>query len=221
MPIRTGLDERIKDVRAELKEYFAEAKTAYSEAIEAFTKLDSEVYKEVKKIRQHAREVNWDLTNNLLLILALNQPLMKDLRIVAAYLRSVDTIERLIRHARDIARSDRSLDENATELPEVITESVIGMHKHLNSLIDITSNCFTDVEEVPASELSDVWGKIKAEHKIAIDALSTLKSDTMGGKSARLEVVNIVSRVERSAYNLVRLCSLWHHALNNENIIID
>ena len=26
MPIRTGLDERIKDVRAELKEYFAEAK---------------------------------------------------------------------------------------------------------------------------------------------------------------------------------------------------
>ena len=91
MPIRTGLDTRIEEVRAELREYFAEAKTAYTEAIEAFTKLDSEVYSEVKKIRQHAREVNWDLTNNLLLILALNQPLMKDLRIVAAYLRSVDT----------------------------------------------------------------------------------------------------------------------------------
>ena len=57
--------------------------------------------------------------------------------------------------------------------------------------------------------------------KVAINALSTLKSDTMGGKSARLDVVNIVSRVERSAYNLVRLCSLWHHALNNENIILD
>ena len=64
---------------------------------------------------------------------------MKDLRIVAAYLRSVDTIERLIRHG-DIARSDRSLDENATELPEVIIESVLGMHKQLNALIDITSN---------------------------------------------------------------------------------
>ena len=221
MPIRTGLDSRIEEVRAELREYFAEAKTAYSEAIEAFTKLDSEVYSEVKKIRQHAREVNWDLTNNLLLILALNQPLMKDLRIVAAYLRSVDTIERLIRHARDIARSDRSLDENATELPEVIIESVLGMHKQLNALIDITSKCFTEVEEVPGDELRAVWRKIKDEHKVAINALSTLKSDTMGGKSARLDVVNIVSRVERSAYNLVRLCGLWHHALNNENIILD
>ena len=58
---------------------------------------------------------------------------MKDLRIVAAYLRSVDTIERIIRHARDIARSDRSLDESATELPEVITESVLGMHTQLNT----------------------------------------------------------------------------------------
>ena len=146
---------------------------------------------------------------------------MKDLRIVAAYLRSVDTIERLIRHARDIARSDRSLDENATELPEVIIESVLGMHKQLNALIDITSKCFTEVEEVPGDELRAVWRNIKDEHKVAINALSTLKSDTMGGKSARLDVVNIVSRVERSAYNLVRLCSLWHHALNNENIILD
>ena len=134
MPIRTGLDSRIEEVREELREYFLEAKLAYSEAIKAFTKLDSEVYSEVKKIRQHAREVNWDLTNNLLLILALNQPLMKDLRIVAAYLRSVDTIERLIRHARDIARSDRALDENVTELPEVIIQSVVGMHNQLNFL---------------------------------------------------------------------------------------
>jgi hypothetical protein len=43
----------------------------------------------------------------------------------------------------------------------------------------------------------------------------------MGGKVGRLEVVNIVSRVERSAYNLVRLGGLWYHALNNENIILD
>ena len=43
MPIRTGLDTRIEEVRAELK-YFAEAKTAYTEAIEAFTKLDSSLF---------------------------------------------------------------------------------------------------------------------------------------------------------------------------------
>ena len=221
MPIRTGLDDRLNLVRDELKNYFAEAKEAYSDAIDAFTKLDSQVYSEVKKIRQHAREVNWDLTNDLLLILALNQPLMGDLRVVAAYLRAVDTVERLIRHARDIARSDRSIDENADELPEVIVEAVIGMHAYMDKLVTVVSDCLTGMQEIPADEVRSIWTSIKESHKKAVGALSSLDSETMGGKASRLEVVNIVSRVERSAYNVVRLASLWHHALNNENIILD
>ena len=221
MPIRTGLDDRLDLVRDELKSYFAEAKEAYSDAIGAFTKLDSQVYSEVKKIRQHAREVNWDLTNDLLLILALNQPLMGDLRVVAAYLRAVDTVERLIRHARDIARSDRSIDENADELPEVIVDAVIGMHANMDKLVTVVADCLTGMEEIPADDVRSIWISIKESHKKAVGALSSLDSETMGGKASRLEVVNIVSRVERSAYNVVRLASLWHHALNNENIILD
>ena len=80
-PIRTGLDERMKNIQQELKEYFEEAQHVYADAIEAFTKLDAEVYSEAKAVRAKAREVNWDLTNNLLLILSLNQPLMKENKI--------------------------------------------------------------------------------------------------------------------------------------------
>lgn len=221
MPIRTGLDQRMKSIQQDLKEYFEEARAVYSDAIEAFTKLDREVYSEAKKVRAKAREVNWDLTNNLLLILSLNQPLMKDLRIVATYLRAVDTVERLIRHARDIARSDRSLDENADELPSAIVDPVTSMHGSLNSLIDITIECLTNGGEVPADDVREHWKAVKASHAEAVAALSTLKSDTLGGKAMRLEVINIVNRVDRSAYNIVRLNGMWHHALNNENIILD
>ncbi|DAC08032.1 MAG TPA: hypothetical protein D7H88_04145 [Candidatus Poseidoniales archaeon] len=220
-PIRTGLDERMKNIQQELKEYFEEAQHVYADAIEAYTKLDSEVYSEAKAARAKAREVNWDLTNNLLLILSLNQPLMKDLRIVATYLRAVDTVERLIRHARDIARSDRSLDENADELPKEIVTPVTSMHACLNSLIDITIECLTNGGEVPADEVREHWKAVKAYHAEAVAALSILKSDTLGGKAARLDVINIVNRVDRSAYNIVRLNGMWHHALNNENIILD
>ena len=220
-PIRTGLDERMKSIQQDLKEYFEEARDVYSDAIDAFTKLDREVYSEAKKVRAKAREVNWDLTNNLLLILSLNQPLMKDLRIVATYLRAVDTVERLIRHARDIARSDRSLDENADELPSDIVDPVTSMHDALNSLIDITIECLTNGGEVPAEEVREHWKAVKAYHAEAVAALSILKSDTLGGKAMRLEVINIVNRVDRSAYNIVRLNGMWHHALNNEIIILD
>ena len=220
-PIRTGLDERMKSIQQELKEYFEEAQHVYADAIDAFTKLDSQVYSEAKAVRAKAREVNWDLTNNLLLILSLNQPLMKDLRIVATYLRAVDTVERLIRHARDIARSDRSIDENADELPDEIVQPVCDMHRSLNALIDITVECLTNGSEVPGDEVRALWSAVKASHAEAVTALSVLKSDAMGGKIARLEVINIVNRVDRSAYNIVRLNGMWHHALNNENIILD
>ncbi|RJV01418.1 MAG: hypothetical protein DWC11_04745 [Candidatus Poseidoniales archaeon] len=220
-PIRTGLDERMKSIQQELKEYFEEAQHVYADAIDAFTKLDSQVYSEAKAVRAKAREVNWDLTNNLLLILSLNQPLMKDLRIVATYLRAVDTVERLIRHARDIARSDRSIDENADELPDEIVQPVCDMHRSLNALIDITVECLTNGSEVPGDEVRALWSAVKASHAEAVTALSVLKSDAMGGKLARLEVINIVNRVDRSAYNIVRLNGMWHHALNNENIILD
>jgi len=221
MPIRTGLDERMKSIQQDLRDYFEEARHVYSDAIDAFTKLDREVYSEAKKVRAKAREVNWDLTNNLLLILSLNQPLMKDLRIVATYLRAVDTVERLIRHARDIARSDRSLDENADQLPSDIVDPVTSMHGSLNSLIDITIECLTNGGEVPADKVREHWKAVKASHAEAVAALSILKSDTLGGKAMRLEVINIVNRVDRSAYNIVRLNGMWHHALNNENIILD
>ena len=220
-PIRTGLDERMKSIQQELKEYFEEAQHVYADAIDAFTKLDSQVYSEAKAVRAKAREVNWDLTNNLLLILSLNQPLMKDLRIVATYLRAVDTVERLIRHARDIARSDRSIDENADELPDEIVQPVCDMHRSLNALIDITVECLTNGSEVPGDEVRALWSAVKASHAEAVTALSVLKSDAMGGKLARLEVIDIVNRVDRSAYNIVRLNGMWHHALNNENIILD
>ena len=220
-PIRTGLDERMKSIQQELKEYFEEAQHVYADAIDAFTKLDSQVYSEAKAVRAKAREINWDLTNNLLLILSLNQPLMKDLRIVATYLRAVDTVERLIRHARDIARSDRSIDENADELPDEIVQPVCDMHRSLNALIDITVECLTNGSEVPGDEVRALWSAVKASHAEAVTALSVLKSDAMGGKLARLAVVNIVNRVDRSAYNIVRLNGMWHHALNNENIILD
>ena len=87
--------------------------------------------------------------------------------------------------------------------------------------IDITVECLTNGSEVPGDEVRALWTAVKASHAEAVTALSVLKSDAMGGKLARLEVINIVNRVDRSAYNIVRLNGMWHHALNNENIILD
>lgn len=220
-PIRTGLDERMKVIRAELGEYFHEAKEAYEEAMVAFQKLDAEAYTEVKKLREKAREMNWDLTNDLLLVIALNQPLMKDLRIVACYQRAVDTIERLVRHARDIARSDKILDELEVDLPNVITAPIAKMYEGLRQLLEIIGDCLTQEAAIPQDEIRTIRRQIASSFDILINSFANMESKTMGGKRARIEIISIVNRIDRSAYNLVRLAGSWHHALTNEHINLD
>ena len=51
-PIRTGLDERMKSIQQDLKEYFEEARDVYSDAIDAFTKLDARSIPRPKKSEQ-------------------------------------------------------------------------------------------------------------------------------------------------------------------------
>ena len=168
MPIRTGLDERIKSVQNELKEYFEEAKHIYDDAIDAFTKLDAQVYSEAKRARAKAREVNWDLTNDLLLILALNQPLMQDLRIIATYLRAVDTVERDSTRSRHCPLPTVQLMKMQTSCHKRLLTLCLEMHQYLNALIDITVECLTKGQEVPADDVRKNWRQVKDSHAKAV-----------------------------------------------------
>ena len=129
--------------------------------------------------------MNWELTNDLLLFLALYLPLLQDLRFIATYLRAVDTVERLIRHARDIARSDRSIDEDADELPQEIVDPVLEMHQHLNALIDITVVCLTKGQEVPADDVRKNWRLVKDSHAKAVAALSRHLAPALAARARR------------------------------------
>ena len=63
----------------------------------------------------------------------------------------------------------------------------------MDKLVTVVANCLTEMEEIPADEVRSIWLGIKESHKKAVDALSSLDSETMGGKASRLEVVNIVA----------------------------
>ena len=104
-PIRTNLDARMGFIRNALEEFIRPVKQAYTMAINGLS-TDTEVdSKDVQKKRMKAQQRSEDLSQELLLVLTLNQPLLQDLRIVACYLRGIDVIERLARHARDIANA--------------------------------------------------------------------------------------------------------------------
>ncbi|MEC8106561.1 MAG: PhoU domain-containing protein [Candidatus Thermoplasmatota archaeon] len=221
-PIRTNLDARMGFIRNALEEFIRPVKQAYTMAINGLstgTEMDS---KDVQKKRMKAQQRAEDLSQELLLVLTLNQPLLQDLRIVACYLRGIDVIERLARHARDIANAQDSFNASSegSEIPKHLAESLTELGQKVFTLLEQLEVCLVQQTELPG-DLKDQWLSIQSLfEEISLSILEEQKSN-VAGREGRLNLNLIARRFERSAYNLMRLADLWHHALENEWIHLE
>ncbi len=221
-PIRTNLDARMNIIRSALEEFIRPVKQAYTMTIKGITnvtELDAQV---VQKKRMKAQRKAEDLSQELLLVLTLNQPLLQDLRIVACYLRGIDVIERLARHARDIANAQDSFNASSdgAEIPEHLARSLTDLGLGVFAILEQLEVCLLQLTELP-SGLKDQWLSIQSLfEEISLSILEEQKSN-VAGREGRLNLNLIARRFERSAYNLMRLADLWHHALENEWIHLE
>ena len=219
-PIRTNLDNRMNTLRSAISEFFDSIISSYNLAINGIKIFNEGDLKEIYKLRKNAQKQAEHLSQDLLLVLTLNQPLLQDLRIIASYLRGVDVIERLARHARDIADAQALWhDIEDTDTPLLSELSSLG-HETV-ALIEIMRGCLVDQEGVPEELLKEKWITISELFgKISTEILE-VQGQSIGGREGRILLNTMAKRFERSSYNLMRLADLWHYALENEWIHLE
>lgn len=219
-PIRTNLDNRMNTLRSAISEFFDSIISSYNLAINGIKNFNEGDLKEIYKLRKNAQKQAEYLSQDLLLVLTLNQPLLQDLRIIASYLRGVDVIERLARHARDIADAQALWhDIEDTDTPLLSELSLLG-HETV-ALIEIMRGCLVDQEGVPEELLKEKWITISELFgKISTEILE-VQGQSIGGREGRILLNTMAKRFERSSYNLMRLADLWHYALENEWIHLE
>lgn len=219
-PIRTNLDNRMNTLRSAISEFFDSIISSYNLAINGIKNFNEGDLKEIYKLRKNAQKQAEYLSQDLLLVLTLNQPLLQDLRIIASYLRGVDVIERLARHARDIADAQALWhDIEDTDTPLLSELSSLG-HETVG-LIEIMRGCLVEQEGVPEELLKEKWITISELFaKISTEILE-VQGQSIGGREGRILLNTMAKRFERSSYNLMRLADLWHYALENEWIHLE
>ena len=219
-PIRTNLDNRMNTLRSAISEFFDSIISSYNLAINGIKNFNEGDLKEIYKLRKNAQKQAEYLSQDLLLVLTLNQPLLQDLRIIASYLRGVDVIERLARHARDIADAQALWhDIEDTDTPLLSELSSLG-HETVG-LIEIMRGCLVEQEGVHEELLKEKWITISALFaKISTEILE-VQGQSIGGREGRILLNTMAKRFERSSYNLMRLADLWHYALENEWIHLE
>mgnify|MGYP006249555233 FL=1 len=216
-PVRTNLDERMSILRGMMDRFFQMVHEGYTTT---YRETDREVaFQDSMELRNDAAAQAEHLAQELLLVLSLNQPLLSDLRIVAASLRSLDVLERLARHARDIANARRGWAERAKEgatFPHGINEGLDKMHQEVLELLMLARACFVEQESVPVERILELHSSVDLVFAETLEALLEESKSKVAGREGRLLLVTIARRLERSAYNLMRLFDLWNHAQTNQ-----
>lgn len=215
-PVRTNLDERMDVLRGMMERFFEMVHDAYSIAFQ--TDRIHEAVEESANLRDDAATHAERLARELLLVLTLNQPLLQDLRVIAASLRSVDVLERLARHARDIAELHRDWQDRAREgatIPEDVSSGLQKMHSIVLDLLSMAKACHIEGEDVPVDRILALHSELNETFGITIGHLLEESKSEVAGREGRLLLATSARRLERSGYNLMRLFDLWHHAKTN------
>ena len=158
-PIRTNLDTRMNTLRSAISEFFDSVISSYNLAINGIENYNQRDLKEIYKLRKYAQLQAEELSQDLLLVLTLNQPLLQDLRIIASYLRGVDVIERLARHARDVADAQAQLNDIKDVNTHLLSE-IFSLGVETVELIEIMRDCLVEQEGVPEELLKKKWANI-------------------------------------------------------------
>ncbi len=109
MNIRRTFEEQLSELQNDLLRLGRFVEEALGKALDALVRQDLALAKQVVDDDDFADDMNFGIQTRAMQLLALQQPMARDLRVVGSSLRIVIDLERIGDHAVDIAKVARSL----------------------------------------------------------------------------------------------------------------
>jgi len=119
MIIRRTFEDQLQELQNDILRLGRFVEEALGKALDALEHQDFQLAKQVVADDDFADDMDFGIQSRAMQLLALQQPMARDLRIIGACLRIVVDLERIGDHAVDIAKVVRSLAGQSTSKPMV------------------------------------------------------------------------------------------------------
>ncbi len=119
--MRTTYTERLKGLKIKLLKMGSMVQEIIEESLQALLEQDMEKAAKICKMDDKIDELELEIENECMELIALQQPMAKDLRIIGTILKAITDLERMGDHAVNIAKQTR----------------LIGEEKFIKPLVDI------------------------------------------------------------------------------------
>ena len=214
--IMTQFDEELEEIRTQLMEMGGKVEQQLKNAIQAVIKADSRLAEEVIKEERLVDEMEVDIDEACILIIARRQPAASDLRFVMMVTKAINDLERIGDEARKIANHAVILSEQdglSQGYKEVrhLGDSVSGM---LASALDAFARFDVDA----AMKTLEEDAQVDLDYKSALRELVTYMMEDPRSISRAINILWVVRSLERIGDHAKNLCEQIVYVVKGKDI---
>ena len=197
-------DEELEEIRTRLMEMGGKVEQQLQNAIRAIGDADSQLAKEVIKQEQLVDNMEVDIDEACILIIARRQPAASDLRLVMMVTKAVNDLERIGDEAKKIANHALILaDEGGSS--KGYTE-VRHLGQSVMSMLSNALDAFARVDVDAAMRTIEEDKQIDQEYKTALRELATYMMEDPRSISRVINILWVVRSLERIGDHAKNLC---------------
>ena len=214
--IMTQFDEELEEIRTQLMEMGGKVEQQLKNAIQAVIKADSSMAEEVIREERLVDEMEVDIDEACILIIARRQPAASDLRFVMMVTKAINDLERIGDEARKIANHAVILSEQeglSQGYKEVrhLGDSVSGM---LANALDAFARFDVDA----AMKTLEEDTQVDLDYKSALRELVTYMMEDPRSISRAINVLWVVRSLERIGDHAKNLCEQIVYVVKGKDI---
>jgi len=200
--IRQYFSNQLVELEQELLRMGALVEDQLRAAVRALTEKNSALARDVIQEDDRVDQMEMDIERRCLTILALQQPLASDLRIVSTALKIITDLERMADHATDIAKITLRLENEAYIKPLV---DIPEMARLASSMVRLALNAYVHRSTDEAATMirldDDVDHLYASIFRDLIDLMRD-RPEAAGQATHLLFVANYIERVADHATNI-------------------
>ena len=152
--IRKTFEHELQEVKDEILVLGSMVEQAILSSVEALKKRDIEAARNILKADRDINTKRFEIENKLMILIATQQPMAHDLRLLASSMEIISELERMGDYAKGIANinirmGDQPLLKPLIDVPRMAQKDVDMLHRALTAFVD------EDVEAAQAIPIED------------------------------------------------------------------
>jgi phosphate transport system protein len=214
--IMTQFDEELEEIRTQLMEMGGKVEQQLKNAIQAVIKADSSLAEEVIRDERLVDEMEVDIDEACILIIARRQPAASDLRFVMMVTKAINDLERIGDEARKIANHAVILSEQDS-LSQGYKE-VRHLSNSVSTMLANALDAFARFDVDAAMKTLEEDAQVDLDYKSALRELVTYMMEDPRSISRAINILWVVRSLERIGDHAKNLCEQIVYVVKGKDI---